>query len=92
MELFDEEEWQMFQSMFSINNVLGCGGFGVVLSVKDLKYKKNIALKIVHKKDIKAEMLRHEYEVLKDLRHENIIKIYSLLNFENFLMMSMKLT
>jgi len=37
-------------------------------------------------------MLRDEYEMLRDLQHENIIKIYALINFENFLMMSMKLT
>lgn len=72
--------------------MLGCGGFGVVLSVKDLEYNKNIALKIVYKRDTKANMLREEYEILKELKHDNIIKIYSLINFENFIMMSLKLT
>ena len=37
-------------------------------------------------------MLRDEYDILKDLKHENVIKIYRLLNFQNFLMISMKLT
>ena len=51
-----------------------------------------MALKIVYKKDIKAEMLKDEYDILKELNHENVIKIYRLINFENFLMISMKLT
>jgi len=37
--------------MFRVNKVLGSGGFGVVLSVKDLQFNKNVALKIVYKKD-----------------------------------------
>ena len=49
-------------------------------------------MKIVYKKDIKAEMLKDEYEILKELNHDNVIKIYRLINFENFLMISMKLT
>lgn len=51
-----------------------------------------MALKIVYKKDIKAEMLKDEYDILKELNHENVIKIYRLINFENFLTISMKLT
>jgi serine/threonine protein kinase len=49
-------------------------------------------LKIVYKKDIKAEMLKDEYDILKELHHENIIKIYRLISYESFLMISMKLT
>lgn len=90
--MFEEYEREKFLKMFKINKVLGCGGFGVVLSVKDLQYNKNVALKIVYKKDIKFEMLKNEYDILKELKHDNIIKIYSLINYENFVMMSMKLT
>lgn len=49
-------------------------------------------MKIVYKKDIKAEMLKDEFEILKDLNNDNIIKIYRLIDFENFIMISMKLT
>lgn len=78
--------------MFKVNKVLGSGGFGVVLSAKDLQYNKNVALKTVYKMDIKAEMLKDEYDILKELQHENIIKIYRLINFDSFIMISMKLT
>lgn len=76
--------------MFEISKVVGSGGFGVVVAAKDLEYNKNIALKIVYKKDLKAEMLIYEYDILKELNHENIIKIYSFFNFSNFVMISMK--
>lgn len=92
MDMFEDSERERFHRMFKINKVLGCGGFGVVLSVKDLQFGKNVALKIVYKRDVKFEMLKDEYDILKELNHQNIIKIYSLINFENFLMMSMKLT
>jgi serine/threonine protein kinase len=92
MNMFVDYEREKFLKMFKINKVLGCGGFGVVLSVKDLQFNKNVALKVVYKKDIKFEMLKDEYDILKDLKHDNIIKIYSLINFESFAMMSMKLT
>jgi len=51
MDLFEERERERFLGMFKVNKVLGCGGFGVVLSVKDLTFGKNVALKIVYKKD-----------------------------------------
>ncbi len=76
--------------MFQITKVLGTGGFGVVVSAIDKQFNKQVALKIVYKKDVKSEMLMYEYEVLKELKHENIIKIYSLFNFQNFVVMSMK--
>lgn len=92
MDMFEDDEREKFLNMFRVNKVLGSGGFGVVLSVKDLQNNKNVALKIVYKKDIKAEMLKDEYDILKELNHENVIKIYRLINFENFLTISMKLT
>lgn len=78
--------------MFKIKKVLGSGGFGVVLQAVDVQYRKNIALKVVFKNGEKGEMLKYEYDILKELHHPNIIKIYQLINFNNFYMLSMKLT
>jgi serine/threonine protein kinase len=36
-------------------------------------------------------MLMKEYNILKGLNHPNLIKLYSLLNFSNYLIMSLKL-
>jgi serine/threonine protein kinase len=62
--------------MFKIQKVLGSGGFGVVLSAVDIKHQKNVALKVVLRREKRDEMLIFEYNLLKDLNHPNIIKIY----------------
>lgn len=45
-DMFHDQEWVQFLSMFKIIDVIGSGGFGVVVSAMDLKYNKRIALKI----------------------------------------------
>ena len=49
VEMFHDQEWVKFLSMFKIIDVVGSGGFGVVVSAMDLKYNKRIALKIALK-------------------------------------------
>ena len=90
-DMFHDQEWVQFLSMFKIIDVIGSGGFGVVVSAMDLKYNKRIALKIALKQDHKGDMLMKEYNILKGLNHQNLIKMYSLLNFSNYLIMSLKL-
>lgn len=36
MDLFEDYERAKFENMFKVKKVLGSGGFGVVLAVKDL--------------------------------------------------------
>lgn len=48
-DMFYDQEWIQFLSMFKIIDVIGSGGFGVVVSAMDLKYSKRIALKIALK-------------------------------------------
>ena len=60
---------------------MGCGGFGFVVAAKDKNAKRQVALKIVEKNESTADhcrMLRREAEILQDLDHDNIIKIYRL--------------
>jgi serine/threonine protein kinase len=49
IEMFDDQEWEQFISMYKVIDVIGSGGFGVVLSALDLKKNKRIALKVVLK-------------------------------------------
>ena len=37
-------------------------------------------------------MLIHEAEILEDLNHENIIKIYHITHYDNYSVMALKLT
>jgi serine/threonine protein kinase len=75
---------------------MGYGGFGIVVAAKDLSTGKNVALKIVDKTDLNTahhvRMLKHEAEILEDLNHENIIEIYSVNHYTNYIVMSLKLT
>jgi serine/threonine protein kinase len=48
-DMFHDQEWVQFLSMFKIIDVIGSGGFGVVVSALDLKHNKRIALKIALK-------------------------------------------
>ena len=48
-DMFHDQEWVQFLSMFKIIDVIGSGGFGIVVSAMDLKYNKRIALKIALK-------------------------------------------
>jgi len=49
VDMFHDQEWVQFLSVFKIIEVVGSGGFGVVVSAMDLKYNKRIALKIALK-------------------------------------------
>ena len=62
----------------------------MILGAKDRRYNKNIALKVVPRQE--SEMLMYEYQMLRNLSHPNIIKIYQLLTFSNFQILSMKLS
>jgi len=88
---FEDTEWERFMTMYKIIDVIGSGGYGVVLAALDKVQKKKVALKIVFKKDSRGESLRREYEILKDIKHPNIVKIYSKIDFSNFLIISIKL-
>jgi eukaryotic-like serine/threonine-protein kinase len=91
VDMFEDSEWEQILSMYKIIEVIGSGGFGVVLSAIDLRYNKKIALKICLKKDLRGDILMKEYNILKELNHPNIIKLYSILNFSNYLIMTLKL-
>ena len=71
--------------------MVGSGGFGVVLSAIDNKNKRKVALKIVVKEDVKGVMLQKEFELLKQMDHPNVVSIYNILNYSNFLIISMSL-
>ena len=69
---------------YEMDDVLGKGKYGLVKRGKHKKTHKEVAIKIVKKKDMSAKdnlLLKREIEVLKICQHPNIIKIYDL--FEN---------
>jgi serine/threonine protein kinase len=75
---------------------MGYGGFGIVVAATDNKTGQNVALKIVDKTDLNiashVRMLKHEAEILQELNNENIIEIYHVHHYTNYIVMSLKLT
>ena len=90
VDLFEDNEWEEFIKKFHLKKVIGSGGFGVVVQAVDQQHGKTVALKIAMKGNKREEMLLREYNILKECMHPNIIKIYSLTNYRNFLIISMK--
>ena len=87
-----------FTDLYVLKHILGVGGFGCVVAAKEKSTKKNLALKIVVKDQDNisnvnhVKMLKREAEILKDLDHENIIKIYKIITYQNYVVMEIKLT
>ena len=91
VDYFSDNEWKEFLTLYQLIDVVGSGGFGVVLSAIDNKNKRKVALKIVVKEDVKGVMLQKEFELLKQIDHPNVVSIYNILNYSNFLIISMSL-
>ena len=74
-----------FIDLYTPIDLIGQGGFGIVLSVYDIKKKKKIAVKIIAKNEHKEEFYLIEAELLKKLNHEKILKFHDVINNENYL-------
>jgi len=63
------------------SNVLGVGSFTIKKECMDKKTKESYALKIISKKAIKKgkeDMLTTELDILKKIKHENLVKLHDL--------------
>jgi serine/threonine protein kinase len=78
-------------TLYQLIDVVGSGGFGVVLSAYDNVNKRKVALKIVVKENVKGVMLQKEFEILKQMDHPNVVKIYNILDYSYFLIISMSI-
>lgn len=54
VDYFSDHEWNEFLTLYHLKDVMGSGGFGVVLSAYDNKNKRDVALKIVVKENVKG--------------------------------------
>ena len=87
-----------FSDLYEYKCIMGVGGFGCVIAARDKASRKNVALKIILKDENDDNNINHvkslkrEAEILQNLDHENIIKIYKLDIYSNFVVMQLKLT
>ncbi len=68
--------------VYEVKDQLGRGKFGLVKLGIHKKNKRKVAIKIIAKKDMKAndlERIKNEMEVLKICQHPNIIRLYDIL-------------
>eukprot|EP00531_Pseudo-nitzschia_arenysensis_P007735 CAMPEP_0116143258 /NCGR_PEP_ID=MMETSP0329-20121206/15352_1 /TAXON_ID=697910 /ORGANISM="Pseudo-nitzschia arenysensis, Strain B593" /LENGTH=464 /DNA_ID=CAMNT_0003638561 /DNA_START=328 /DNA_END=1722 /DNA_ORIENTATION=- len=67
---------------YSMIRVVGSGAYGVVISSKDSKKAKNVAIKMVPKAfndEIDAKRILREIKLLNHLEHENIVNIIDMM-------------
>lgn len=96
LEFISADEIHKFSDLYQFIKVMGYGGFGIVVAANDNSTGKNVALKIVDKTDANTahhvRMLKHEAEILEELNNDNIIEIYNVHHYTNYIVMTLKLT
>ncbi len=78
---------------YRIDGVLGFGGMGVVYRAKDLKLDQEIALKRVRPDRVspeRRETLRREIILSRKVTHENVCRVYDLVEIEGEEFVSME--
>lgn len=62
---------------YEIQGVLGSGGMGVVVSARDPELDRPVAIKVLHRADLKSETwLKREAQALARLNHPNIVVVH----------------
>ena len=74
-----------FINLYTPIKLIGEGHFGLVLSAIDIKTNQKMAVKIIQKKNYSDEFYLSETKLLKKLNHERIIKLYDVINTEQYL-------
>ena len=55
---------------YVVGRCVGTGSYGVVHAAEDLRFEREVALKILHRSDAAAVYaLKREFRMLRDLRH-----------------------
>jgi serine/threonine protein kinase len=71
----------LLEDRFELTGTLGSGGFGVVMSARDIVLGRDVAIKFLRmEKDTEPQLLarfQREAKVLAQLEHENLIAVYS---------------
>jgi serine/threonine protein kinase len=79
---------------YEIGNVIGKGGFGCVYAATHKLNLKKYAIKVLKKKNLKADrmlMCRREIDSLKMCKHPNIIQLVEILESFEFIFIVLEL-
>lgn len=94
--MYEEEEYPTIESFYFKVERLGEGGFGFVFSGKDRETGMKVAIKLIPRegyggRERHEELFRKEFDLIRSMKHENIIEAYPLKEFKNFLLMPMQI-
>lgn len=67
---------------YTMIRAIGSGAYGVVISARDSKANRNVAIKMVPKAfsdEVDAKRILREIKLLKHLRHENIVQLVDMM-------------
>ena len=74
-----------FINMYTPIKLIGQGHFGLVLSVVHNETNQKMAVKIIQKKNFSDEYYLTETQLLNKLNHERVIKLYDVVDTEEYL-------
>ena len=74
-----------FINMYTPIKLIGQGHFGLVLSVVHNETNQKMAVKIIQKKNFADEYYLTETQLLNKLNHERVIKLYDVVDTEDYL-------
>jgi len=79
--------------LFDIISVVGAGAFGIVIACRERNSNRKFALKIAaHENEQAASSLKREKEMLVNMSHPNIIRVYDMkAEYKNLVIMKMEL-
>ena len=83
MEIYIKDKDKLLKE-YTILKKIGQGTFGVVVSAIHIKTNEKVAIKILEKEKIieKADInrIKKEIDILKQLRHDNIVQLYNVID------------
>ena len=75
-EFCGENKGIKIETKYEIGDKLGSGAFSIVKKGKRLSDKKEFAIKIIRKKDVKLPLLEREIEIMKKLKHPHVLPLF----------------
>ncbi|EAS01119.2 Serine/Threonine kinase domain protein (macronuclear) [Tetrahymena thermophila SB210] len=91
---FGDSEEKKFSNFFLPIKILGSGAFGKVVQAREIKTKKEYAVKIIAKNNVsngEIDRLRKEAKILSQLDHKNIVKFERVFESETRIFIVMEL-